>query len=130
MRWAILRLGAVLACGFAVCACEPESETLPSEMLQIWHSDAPRYQGRSFELRSDWVVYGTGGAGSALHQLEHVASEAISDGGRLYTIRYKADDGENTVVQLRHYPGPKMRLIFANHDEVWTPGQPGLLEGL
>ena len=81
MRWIILHLGVVFACGFAFCACEPESETLPSEMLQTWHSDAPRYRGRSFELRDNWVIYGIGGARSNLHPMEHVArqEERIGD---------------------------------------------------
>ena len=130
MRWTIRHLGVLLASGFVLFGCEPESEILPSEMLQVWHSDEPRYRGRSFELRPDWVIYGTGGAGSDLHQLEHVASEANSDGGRLYTIRYKTQDGESTAIELTYYSSPETRLIFANHHEVWTPGEPSIFEGI
>jgi hypothetical protein len=110
-----------LACSFALCACEPKSETLPSEMLQVWRSDEPRYIGRYFELRDNWVIFGTGAALSDMHVVEHVTSEANPEGGRRYTIQYRAEDGTVTSVQVIHHPGPRPTLKFANHDEVWTP---------
>ena len=121
MRWAARHMGMVLACSFAVCACEPQSEALPSEMLQVWVSDAPRYRDRHFELRDDWVIFGNGNTGSNIHMVEHVASEPNPEGGRLYTIRYRAEDGTTTAVQVIHHPSPRATLKFVNHDEVWRP---------
>jgi hypothetical protein len=122
MRWTIRHLGVALACCFVLSACEPASETLPAEMLQAWHSDAPGYEYRSFELRDDWVIFGTGLANSDMFKLEHVQSEADSAGGRRYTIRYTTMDGESVAVEIIHRPGPHTTLKFANHNEVWTPG--------
>ncbi len=129
MWWEIRYLGAVLACCFAVCACEPKSESLPPGMLGVWRSEEPRYRDRYFELRDESVIFGTGVLQFDMHALEHVASEANANGDRRYTIRYRTKDGETAAVQVIHHPGPQATLRFANHDEVWTPSSTSLEGG-
>ena len=129
MWWGTRVLGAVLACCFALSACEPKSESLPREMLGVWRSEEPRYKNRYFELRDDSVIFGTGVLQFDIHALDHVASEANADGDRRYTIRYRTDDGETAAVEVLHHLGPEATLRFANHGEVWTPSSPRLEGG-
>jgi len=106
-------------------SCAGESEALPAGLLGVWESHALAYAGRYFELRPTQVIFGTGGHRLSMHPIEFVHSEAVAEGGRLYTLRYRGDDGDSRELRLLFRDAPGRTLRFSNRNEDWVPARAG-----
>jgi hypothetical protein len=87
----------------------------------VWHSSAEAYQDRYFEVRPDWVIFGTGKYTMDMRPLETVRAEQSEepDAKTLYTLRYLDADQEIVEVRVHYAPGPPEVLRFQNRQELW-----------
>jgi hypothetical protein len=100
--------------------CSDASDPIPAELLQVWTTDNPAYQGRSFELRDDAVVFGTGPYSFAMHFIEHVEANPV-DGGIEYRLDCKDNRQETSLVRFIHTPGNPATIRMSNRNVVWKP---------
>lgn len=117
-----LLLGLTLGCG------EAELEPIPDEILGVWLTDAPSYQGRTFEIRKDMIQFGTGEySAPAIHSVIGVERMESSDGSEIFAIHHRESDGTSSQTKVAYRPGnkPSMTaatqptLVFVNRKEVW-----------
>jgi hypothetical protein len=94
----VVGLVALMALGLAGCA-EP-SEELPPELFGRWTTTEARYADRFFEIQSEIIRFGTGGSGSEIYSISHVAAEPHPR-GRLFRVTYLID-GEDVQFAF-HY---------------------------
>ena len=101
------------------CGTKPYSTTLPSELVGVWKTSAPKYADRYFELRSDMIVFGTGGGTVSRHVIKRI-EEAREGDQTLYTIFYTEDE---TKYQWSFYYDPvhgKSIRLKPQASIVWT----------
>jgi len=100
--------------------CEAPPSPPPPQILGDWVSEAPRYRDRTFEIRDDAVVFGTGKwSGSRLHILIGVEEQPSVQSWNVYTIQYREYDGSIGALEIHHRSTPKQMLRFANRQEIW-----------
>ena len=85
-RWA---LALAFLAGPLGCA----EQVVPPELIHVWRTDLPAYRDRSFEVRADLIVFGTGGQSSVSHRIEAVEVEETENGGLLCVLHYSGPDG-------------------------------------
>lgn len=127
--------GLAIACALAVslAACAPEPLPLPSELVGVWKTSSPRYAERSFEVRADWVIFGTGRNTLTMHELARVEPGAGRDGATEewtpYRIVYRAESGDEQAIEILFRTRGGRALRFAHRDEIWTPAAAAAQEG-
>lgn len=115
---------AVMIC--LICACEDPPSPPPEQILGGWVTDAPSHRDRTFEIRDDAVVFGTGKwSSSRLHILIGVEERPSVQNWDVYTIRYREYDGSIGALEVHYRSTPKNMLRFANRQEIWTRSQTG-----
>ena len=112
-RWA---LALAFLAGPLGCA----EQVVPPELIHVWRTDLPAYRDRSFEVRADFIIFGTGGQSSVSHRIEAVEVEETENGGLLCVLHYSGRDGGRPQVRLVFEPGSPDRLRFENRDESWV----------
>jgi len=95
------------------------AEPVPAALIHVWRTDAPAYRDRHLEIRSDWVVFGTGAYVSEMYPVVDVDSEPAEAGGHRYTIHYRADDGAQLQLRVVLTPGNPDSLRIDHTDEIW-----------
>lgn len=117
--------GLLLTAAAAVTGCAPEPLPLPPEIVGVWTTTEPRYAERSFELRPDWVIFGTGRNTLTMHELARVepgtASSREAREWTPYRIVYRAENGDEQTVDVLFRTRGGRALRFAHRDEIWTP---------
>ena len=111
-RWVLM-----IALGISTLGCA--EQTVPEELIHVWRTRLPAYRDRSFEVRADSIIFGTGGYSTVGHRIEGVEVEESADGSFLCTLYYLTRDGGRTQVRLAFEPGSPDRLRFENRVEVW-----------
>jgi len=96
------------------------SEPLPDDLIQVWRNPAPGYKDRYFEIRKDWVLFGTSDFTFKMHPIERVQSERVGKTTE-FTIEYRADDGEAVPVRLVYSPGSPPHLRIGIREDLWIP---------
>lgn len=115
--WCFLPLMFVVAV-LASCASEPAPT--PDEILGIWVTDAPRHQDRTFEIRDDAVIFGTGKfSAPRLYLLVGFEPRPEITGWQVCTLLYREYDGSIAELDLQYQMRPKPRLRFSNRKEFW-----------
>ena len=101
--------------------CAEELQPPHDDLLGVWKTDAPRYRGRFFEVRSDALVFGTGefDPSRLLRLVGVIPSDSKATDGEGWILRYREDDGALIDLEVFVRPGPNARLRFANREEVW-----------
>jgi len=108
----------VLVC---TLACEEPLEKPSGEIVGAWRTDAPSHRDRTFEIREDALVFGTGRyAPRRLHILIGVERRPPAAHWDVYRIRYREYDGTTGEIEIHHRSGARPELRFANRPEVWT----------
>lgn len=107
----------VLGLGVAALGCAEPVE--PPDLIGVWRTDAEPYRDRSFEVQDAWIVFGTGGHGSASHPREGTECVAQGEGSLLCTLYYRTPDGSRTRLRLVYEAGPPESVRFENRGQVW-----------
>lgn len=102
------------------CGVGAPSDPLPTDLLGVWRTRAPAYRDRSFELRPEWVVFGTSKYTTDLHPIEHVRVTPAGSTTRV-VIAYRTDDGAVLELPLEWTPGDPQRLRIGRRQDVWVP---------
>ena len=118
------RLFALLALVGFTAACGNEAIPVPEELARVWVTSEPRYRGRTFELRPDSLIFGTGANTFQEHAIERVEAGKPRKGWSHYTVFYREDDGAVVPIYLLHRPTSGGSMRFANRKETWQPVQP------
>ena len=117
------RAVSVILLSVSLFGCGGESKPLSEGILGTWRTNAPGYEDRTFELRRDGLLFGTGRFGApSFHSI--VNSERIeTDAERAaehWHIEYRETDGAIGEVELIYRESPVSSLRFANRKEVWS----------
>lgn len=105
----------------AISGCGGDaSEPLPEDLIQVWRNPAPGYEDRYFEIREQWVLFGTSDFTFKMHPIESVQSQHV-DKVTKFTIEYRAADGESVPVHLVYTPGSPPHLRIGAREDLWVP---------
>jgi hypothetical protein len=115
-----LLLGLMLL-GALVAACTPPDATVPTELLGKWMTDDSRYAGRTFELRSDAIVFGTGPYSTDFHALVAVEPLEPSEGWTPYRFSIRESDAAIGEIEVAYRRGATPELRFRHRSEIWRP---------
>lgn len=92
----------------------------PSELTGVWRTTEPTYADRFLEIRSVFVVFGTGGNRGELYFFTHV-EKVPGEENTEYILWYEGDDGVEYRVSLIYRPGDPPTLHLKNKQGViWT----------
>ena len=92
---------------------------VPDELVGGWETSAEKYSDRIFELRTDKIIFGTGGDSFALHTVVNV-QETHEDGNALYTVYYLGTDGDEYQFAF-YYDSTRDTIQFKNQKRIeWT----------
>lgn len=93
----------------------------PPEIQGVWRSTSAAYAERSFEVRPDSVIFGTGKYTMDIWPITGVTAEPseVPAADTLYTVHYVGPDQETLAVRVHYAAGPPATLRFDNRREVW-----------
>ena len=114
-------LALVLAVFLTASACEEKNDPLPPELIKVWRTSDPAFRHRHMEIRSDYVIFGTGEYSISMHPIRRVESSKGRGDSVEYLIEYSDIDGEIFHIKLVYTGGDRPELRLANHDEIWRP---------
>jgi hypothetical protein len=115
--WAALLLSLVL---FA-CTGDP----LPREMVGIWVTDDPRYQGCTMEIAMDRITFGSPEKDADTYLIQTVSSR-MKDGRREVTVEYVNAERVYFTAEWIYSAEKEGSLRFKNRPAVvWTLRKPG-----
>ena len=95
---------------------------MPEALYGTWETLEPRYEGRSLEFRSEFVVFGLGGVNESTHRIDRIErGHRDREGEDRYTIWYQesGDDPSPLEIQLTQGTTPELRL--GHQPFVWLP---------
>ena len=118
----------IVASLLVVLGCSEPPQPVPEELLGVWRSTHERYLDRTFEIRPQALLFGTGEFRAAsLHTIltaEEIES-ATNAGTRRWRLVYRdAADGTDSV-EIVYREQPKRSLRFANREDWWFPQKKG-----
>jgi hypothetical protein len=94
---------ALLACLVLPGCRAPGPSAPPAEIQGAWETEHPKYADRSFEIRKDRLVLGTGRGQAATYHIRAVTLES-DNVGPLTTITYADAEGVENVFAFYYYP--------------------------
>ena len=112
---------AALAMCAVLLACESKGpQSLPPEMLGVWETSAPKYEGCYFELTKDKVLFA-----NEADYWEHVNINTIlrievTPGHQhsLYTIYYRDNEGQKYEFSFYYNPSDGGSIRFKNQTTI------------
>jgi hypothetical protein len=122
-------LVAIVLCVFVVAALpgcgRGRIKEVPPEMLGVWYTDAPGYQGRWMELRTDEIVFATGPNTSTTHHVNGLRRR--EERGHVdYSIYYDNEEGQEYELVITYEYEEGGRILFQNQKNmVWRRRSPG-----
>jgi hypothetical protein len=115
----LLAVAALAALGPTACGSPAETE-LPSALLGIWVTRDRDYADRFLELRSDWVIFGTGGSSISMLPVLDVVAEHGNTGESVYSVGIEEEDGERGTLELRVRGGAHPSLRLGSQSVIWS----------
>ena len=128
---ALLIVFCALAAGTVLIgALRPKAvTTLPSNLVGVWRTDAPKYADRRLEITTSRLGFqgGAGVAPSPLHPIVRVRQSAGPE-GVLFRVEYLQEDARaelDFVWQDSWQGSPRPKIRFSHQpDLVWTREEP------
>ena len=109
-----------------VIGCQPQSQsqadnsTVPEKLLGVWKTSHPKYADRFFEIKKDFIIFGTGGESFELHALADI-HESWEGKSILYTISHLNHEGQRYTFAFYYNPDDGGTIRFKNQPNiVWT----------
>ena len=100
---------------FSACA----AQRVPDTLVDVWRTRAPGYEDRFFEIRSDSLIFGTGGEASSSYPLQAVHVQTLSNGSVRCVFRYSLRQGDSAQLRVQLDPGPPPALHLGSRKETW-----------
>ena len=99
-----------------------KNTTIPEDLIGVWKTMAPTYVDRSFEIKTDEVIFGTGEETFDTYPITKIKSEKDPrEQGTLYTLYYKNIEGQEYGFSFYYDPANHGIIRFKNQKEmVWT----------
>jgi len=117
------RAGAFGLVLWLITACGPPTLGIaPQELLDKWQTDAPGYDGRSFEIRFDALIWKLGWIELDHHAIEKI--EVVSQGSGstpAYRFHYTETEGYPSSVVVHLVSLNPRRIRLDSRKEEWTP---------
>lgn len=102
------------------CGCRAgKSKTVPDELVGVWKTSARQYADRSFELRKDTILFGTGGSGVSVNpivKVEQVREE--KENMVLYVIHYTGEGTSDYVLSFYYDAANGGTIRFKNQMQI------------
>jgi hypothetical protein len=115
MRVQPFLVGLAVAC--ALAACRSRETTVPDGLIGVWTTEAPKYQDRFFDLRSDKVLFGTGNGNSDSNPIVAIET-AEEDGHLLCNIDYLGSEGQEYTFSFYYDPANGGVINLKNQLEI------------
>ena len=109
-------IAAVAICA-ALLACESRGpESIPSEMLGVWRTSAPKYEGCFFELSKDKLSFANKAHLESLviHRISKIEANTYRAEKLLCTIYYKGSEGQKHEFAFYYDPSNGGSIRFKN----------------
>jgi hypothetical protein len=113
------RLGLLVLVALAACS-KPPGE-VPKELLGTWVTDAPTHADRTFVIRPDAVVFGTGAYSRENYSLADIEAMEPAEGWKPYRLSIRELDAEISSIEVAYRTGATPELRFRNRSEIWRP---------
>lgn len=114
----VIAIAPVLATGCSGCSEQGKKE-IPAELIGVWKTSHARYADRFFEIRTEELVFGTGGQTSVTYPLTRFVSTE-SDTGTVYMIYYENEKGEESSMKMLYSGEGGGTLMDLNQTElIW-----------
>lgn len=115
-----------LALVFPGCSVLREELVVPPELIGVWGTTDPRYEGRTFEFTTGSVIFQTGNGpfDFTAHPIQDIS--IVPDGNRLdYVVEYGTIDAGAFEFSFSYLPDGQGMIRFMNQPEmIWTPVEP------
>jgi hypothetical protein len=118
LRHCAVGLGLLLA-----LACGPQKlDAVPSDLLGVWRTRAPRYEKSFFEVRRDKLVLGVSGLDLDVLPIEAIDWTSDVEGNAIYRFHFTADEGYPDVFLVTRVGSGTRAIRLASRADLWTPG--------
>jgi hypothetical protein len=122
-----------LAIFMSLLACQAGEQTIPSELLGVWETSAPKYKDCFFEIGKGTIIF----VNKALPE-PSIDSNIISrteigseDEETLYTIYYNKIGEEEYQFSFYYYPQDGCSIRFKNQKDIeWQKSDVQIIEDL
>ncbi len=96
-------------------------KAIPEELIGVWKTQATEYADRPFEIKKDYVIFGTGEGKSDIYPIINVViGKAPEAEGTLFTILYKNVTGQEYKFSFYHDSANRGTIRFKNQKQmVW-----------
>lgn len=90
-----------VTCLVLLMGCEPRNRSLPNDLIGVWKTSDPKYEGRFLLLAEDRIIFGTGAGSVSSHPIRRfVRVPQVT--GFLYTITYTNEEGKEYRLSFVH----------------------------
>ena len=105
----------------SVCQCGRKT-TVPDDLIGVWETTAPDYADRSFEIKADQIIFGTGEEKVDAYPITKMKIEKAREQEKtLYLICYKNVEGQEYKFFFYYDPANQGTIRFKNQIEMlWT----------
>jgi hypothetical protein len=110
----------VLLCAAALACGPPES--VPSDLVGIWKTRAPRHAEAFLEIRPTSVMLGLGRQQLDVLEIEDLDISRDAKGNRVFRFYYAADTGEREVFVITRMRG-RRAIRVGSGEGTWYPSQ-------
>jgi hypothetical protein len=113
-----------LGIGALLSSCGGDSATAaPKEIVGTWVATGDLYAGRSLEISTDRLYFGTGGEEDPeVFTIVRVRREA-AEGCTLYSIEYQSSDGGEFTLPINFYRETGVLRLANRTEVVWKLGE-------
>jgi len=96
--------------------------TVPGDLIGVWKTTTEPYADRSFEIKADEVIFGTGEGNFDAYQITKIKTEKDPrEQATLYILCYKIIEGQEYKFSFYYDPASHGTIRFKNQPEmVWT----------
>ncbi len=119
----VMKVGIIIICFMVLPACHGgKKTTVPEDLIGVWVTTATAYEDRFFEIKSDEVIFSTGGEKFDTYPISKMQIEKDSKRQKtLYIICYKNTARQEYKFSFYYDPANKGSIRFKNQSNmVWT----------
>jgi len=108
---------AALAIFAVLLGCESKGpQSIPPEMLGVWKTSEPKYEGCFFELRKDTILFANKAdlESFVIHRISKIEITTPRAEKHLYTVYYEGSEGQKYEFSFYYDPSDGGSIRFKN----------------